>query len=216
MPSFNCDPNADTAGLVDLSDGWRNCTSIVTFPSKDFSSGVKFYRTWDGCTVMESIAQLDLYSKLANAPAFVSTWEGCNALFSFQPNLNLGSATLFDRTWKNCSSLTSFPFTGVDSGTAFTNTWEGCTSLETFPPNMFNACSASNYAGAWFGCALSPQSIENILVSVDASEVAGGTLNVDGGNNACYENWTAPAFEAFVSLTVKKGWTIFFNDCLPG
>jgi hypothetical protein len=76
---------------------------------------------------------------------------------------------------------------------------------------MFDSCSASDYAGAWFGCALTPQSIENILVSIDASEVTGGTLNIAGGTNANTGIWTIATFDAFASLTLKKGWIIGFN-----
>jgi hypothetical protein len=210
MPNFNCDPNVDTAGLVDLSYGWEGCTSIESFPPKDFNSGLNFNYTWANCSSMATISALYLYNQLRDATEFVQTWEGCSSLTSFGA-YDLSSATVFDRTWKNCSSLTSFPFIFVDSGTAFTNTWEGCTSLETFPPNMFNACSASNYAGAWFGCALSPQSIENILVSIDASGVVGGTLNINGGTNASTGSWTSPTFPAFFSLRDDKSWTIYYN-----
>ena len=163
---------------------------------------------------MATISTLYLYNQLRDATEFVQTWEGCESLTSFGA-LDLSSATVFDRTWKNCSSLTSFPFIFVNSGTTFTNTWEGCTSLETFPPNMFNACSASNYAGAWFGCALSPQSIENILVSLDTSGVVNGTCSVAGGTNACFGEWTALATAAYDNL-IDKSWTINYNDCLPG
>ena len=332
MPSFNCDPNADTAGLVDLSDGWRDCTSIVTFPAKDFSSGVNFSHTWDGCTAIESMAQFYLYYQLSNAPAFVSTWEGCNSLFSFQDNLNLSSATLFDRTWKDCSSLTSFPFITVDSGVTFNQTWESCTSLTSFPllnvssgtnfvaawyncnsltsfpeldtsqgtnfagtwagcsslssfpllntsqgtnfwltwvqcggltsfpllntsqgtnfqstweqcsgltsfpplnlsqgtnfagtwlgcvsladfpPNMFDSSLTGNFYQAWEVCALTPQSVENIFVSLDTSGVTGGTLSVAGGTNACFGDWTVLATAAYDSL-IGKSWTIDYNYC---
>lgn len=213
MPNFNCDPNADTAGLVDLSYGWASCTSIESFPPKDFSSGLNFNYTWANCSSMATISTLYLYNQLRDATEFVQTWEGCSSLTSFGA-LDLSSATVFDRTWKDCSSLTSFPFIFVNSGTTFTNTWEGCTSLETFPPNMFNACSASNYAGAWFGCALSPQSIENILVSLDTSGVVNGTCSVAGGTNACFGEWTALATAAYDNL-FDKSWTIQYNDCPP-
>ena len=238
MPNFNCDPNVDTAGLVDLSYGWEGCTSIESFPPKDFSSGLNFNYTWANCSSMATISTLYLYNQLRDATEFVQTWEGCSSLTSFGA-LDLSSATLFDRTWKNCSSLTSFPFIFVDSGTTFTSTWEGCSSLtsfplldvssgtnfvaawknceslSTFPAGMFDTCTATNFNLAWQNCALTFQSIENILVSLDTSGVTGGTLSIDGGTNACFGDWTVLATAAYDDL-IGKSWTIAYNDCLPG
>ncbi len=334
MPSFNCDPNVNTTGLTDLSNGWQNCTSIVSFPYKDFSAGLNFSYSWDGCSAMETFASQDLYTQLSNATEFVSTWENCNLLTSFQPNLNLGSATVFQLTWKDCSSLTNFPFTLVSAGVTFAGTWAGCTSLTSFPllntgqgvdfsgawldcsgllsfpvlntsqgtnfqgtwggcsslssfpllntsqgtnfwftwaqcvgltsfpllntsqgtnfqstweqcsgltsfpslnlsqginfsgtwlgcvsladfpPNMFDSSLTGNFSRAWEVCALTPESIENIFVSLDTSGVVNGTCTVAGGTNACFGEWTALATAAYDNL-IGKSWTIEYNDCPP-
>jgi len=55
MPNFNCDPNVDTAGLVDLSYGWEGCTSIESFPPKDFNS----WRCRRRCEAIASSKGLD-------------------------------------------------------------------------------------------------------------------------------------------------------------
>jgi VCBS repeat-containing protein len=53
------------------------------------------------------------------------------------------------------------------------------------------------------------------LVSIDVSGVTGGTLNIDGGTNACSGDWTVLATAAYDDL-IGKSWTIAYNDCLPG
>lgn len=237
MPNFNCDPNADTAGLVDLSYGWEGCTSIESFPPKDFSSGLNFNYTWANCSSMATIAELYLYNQLRDATEFVQTWEGCSSLTSFGA-LDLSSATVFDRTWKDCSSLTSFPFIFIGSGVTFTETWSGCSSLtsfpslnfsngasfeaawyncsnlSSFPPNLFTNAEATDFGLAWRGCALTAQSIENILVSIDSNGATGGVLDISLGTNACFGEWTSPAVEAYNSL-IGKSWAINYNDCPP-
>ena len=212
MPSFNCDVDVNTTGLTDLSDGWKDCTSIVNFPAKDFSSGINFSQTWDGCTAMETIAELDLYSQLSNATEFVSTWEGCYALISFQEGLNLSSATVFDRTWASCSSLTSFPFTLVDSGTTFTSTWEGCSSLTSFP--LLNVSSGTNFRYAWYDCqSLTTFPLLNVSSGTNflgawaecTSLTSFPLLDVSNGTNFNFAWYNCQSLTTFPLLDVSSG-----------
>jgi hypothetical protein len=76
---------------------------------------------------------------------------------------------------------------------------------------MFDTCTATVFGGAWVGCSLDAQSIENILVSLDTSGVTGGTLGINAGTNAVFGTWTAPAITAFNSL-VSKSWVILYNS----
>ena len=70
---------------------------------------------------------------------------------------------------------------------------------------------ASNaFSGTWTSCALTAQSIENILVSLDTNGATGITLSISGGTNAAKTTWSAAAVTAYDNLIVK-GWTISFN-----
>jgi len=196
MPNFNCDPNVDTAGLVDLSYGWEGCTSIESFPPKDFNSGLNFNYTWANCSSMATISTLYLYNQLRDATEFVQTWEGCSSLTSFGA-YDLSSATVFDRTWKDCSSLTSFPFIFVDSGTTFFRTWEGCTSLTSFP--LLTVSSGTNFNMAWADC--------TSLTSFPLLNVSNGT-NFTATWSSCTSLTTFPAgmFDTCTSTFFVAAW----------
>jgi hypothetical protein len=96
------------------------------------------------CTSLTSFS-----TDLSSATNAAFAWHGCSSLTSF--SAELPSVTKRAQAWKNCSSLTDFSAdvfanwnpSSIASG-VFNNTWEGCTSLTA-------------------------QSVENILVSIDAS-----------------------------------------------
>jgi hypothetical protein len=59
-------------------------------------------------------------------------------------------------------------------------------------------------------CALTAQSIENILVSFDTNGASNITLGINSGTNAGQSSWTAAATTAYNNL-IAKGWTITSN-----
>ena len=63
---------------------------------------------------------------------------------------------------------------------------------------------------AWFQCALSVQSMENIMVSLDKCGEEGLELGFHEGTNAGYSTWTSETIVAFNNL-IQKGWTIEYN-----
>ena len=69
---------------------------------------------------------------------------------------------------------------------------------------------ASAFNGTWRDCALTAQSMENILVSLDTNGATGITLGINGGTNAAKTTWSTAAVTAYDNLIVK-GWTISFN-----
>jgi len=79
--------------------------------------------------------------------------------------------------------------------------------------------NATAFNNAWLSCALTAQSIENILVSLDTNGATDITLGIDGVNNAprytgtsgTNLNWSAAAETAFNNLGTK-GWTINYKD----
>ena len=73
---------------------------------------------------------------------------------------------------------------------------------------------SSAFTNAWHNCALTAQSIENILVSLDTNGATGITLSIDGGTNADTSTWSAAANAAWLSLDAK-GWNINQNGPDP-
>lgn len=137
---------------------------------------------------------------------FSSAWHGCTSLTSF-PLLDVSSGTNFVEAWAGCSSLTSFPLLDVSNGTNFTSAWSGCSSLTSFPAGMFDTCSASQFLSAWLHCALSQQSVDNILVSLDTSGVTNGRVDITLGTSSS----PGPAGLAAKSSLQSKGWIVNTN-----
>jgi len=233
----NCN-NLTSFPLIDTSSGtnfpatWANCTSLTSFPLLDTSSGINFFSTWQNCNNLTSFSQIDTSSgtnfffawtncnSLTSFPqintssgiSFSNTWQNCTSLTSF-PQINTSSGTNFPNTWQNCTSLTSFPQINTSSGTNFTAAWRDCSSLTTFPANVFDTTGtliASAFNNAFANCALTAQSVENILVSLDTNGATGITLSINGGTTAGQSSWTAAATTAYNNL-IAKGWTITAN-----
>jgi hypothetical protein len=69
---------------------------------------------------------------------------------------------------------------------------------------------ATAFSSAWLNCALTAQSVENILTSLDTNGATGITLGINGGTNAGKTTWSTAANTAYDNL-IAKGWTISFN-----
>ena len=201
-------PLIDTSSGTNFATSWRGCTSLASFPLIDTSGGANFYTTWLNCP-FTSFPQLDMSS----ATNVGSTWSGCSNLTSF-PSTDLSSGTSFTSSWYGCSSLTSFPSIDFSSGTTFNTAWRNCTSLTTYPANQFDSTGtliSSSFANAFLNCALTAQSIENILTSLDTNGASNITLSINGGTNAAYSTWSTAAQTALTNLT-NKGWTVSYNS----
>ena len=145
-------------------------------------------------------------------------WRGAGNMTTFTCPFDVtSSVTNFSNAWRDCINLTSFPLLDTSSGTNIASAWRGCTNLTTFPANMFDTTgtlSATAFSNAWFNCALTAQSIENILVSLDTNGATGITLGISGGTNANTSTWSAAANAAWLSLDAK-GWVITQNGPDP-
>ena len=238
-------PLTDTSSGTNFSSTWSLCGGLTTIPNLNFDSATKLDGAWQS-SGLTAFPRLDFplvtsansawrsCSSLVSFPAnttfpvcanFVSAWRGCNKFTSFPP-LDLSSATGLGSAWRGCASLTSFPKLNVSSGSSFANAWDGCTSLASFPDDnsqdMFNTTGVlgpTAFNAAFADCALTAQSIENILVSLDANGASNIQLGIDGGTNAAKSTWTAAAITAFNNLAgdpavpgdTGKGWAITFN-----
>jgi len=211
------DATIDATGGTSVRNAWLNCSSLISLPWFDTSSVTDFYSACRKCTSLASFPAIDT----SLGTNFQLTWEG-NAFSTF-PALNFSSATIMGRAWSGCSNLTAFPAlsaaqrfsSAMVSGSApyggFQGAWASCSSLTTFPPNIFDdVINCTRFDLAFTNCALTAQSIENILVSIDTANTSNGTLGLNGGTNAGQSTWTAAATTAYNNL-IGRGWTISAN-----
>ena len=224
--TLNVLPHTYAAGNYDLvvySDGvYKPYFNNVTADAGQITSvaigsgadlGTDLGLAWYGASNMTTFTcPFDVTSSVTS---FNGTWLSC-AFTSF-PLIGTSSCTDLRNAWQGCSSLTSFPSLNLSSGQSFDYAWSFCSSLSDFPANMFDTTgtlSATAFNNAWIGCALTAQSIENILVSLDTNGATGITLGIDGGTNANTSTWSAAANAAWLSLDAK-GWNINQNGPDP-
>ena len=238
-------PLVDVSSGTNFSQAWSSCWGLRSFPALSFNSATSFDTTWDRCYSLQAFPLITNTSSVTNfksawsqcssltsfplidtsgGTSFESTWRTCRKLASF-PSINTGSGTNFQYSWSGCEKLTTFPSLDFGSGTAFRQAWQNCSELANFPANMFHD-PATGYAktgtlvsNAFFrafeGCALTADSIKNILMSLDANgQNAGGSgisLHIGGGSNAGHSSWHQDAKDALTSLQ-NKNWTVTYNS----
>ena len=168
--------------------------------------GTTFSYAWQGAQNMTAFVASSATSTITS---FDWAWQRCQALTSFSL-LDTSSGTNFYAAWYECSTLTTFPALDMSSGTSFTYTWGQCFALTTFPANMFDNTANGSFGQAWLNCALTAQSIENILVSLVASGATSKPLAINGGANAGKSTWSPAAVTAYDTL-ITRSWTIAFN-----
>lgn len=231
-------PDFSLPSCLNMSEAFYNCSNLTSFPAPintglvsswnycwggsisiptsfpntvDISGGTDFYQTWEGARGLTSFpADLDF----TNARNMTGAWLNCSGLTSF-PTLTKPptAVTKVDSAWQNCKKLTSFPAFPFSSCTLFNGAWRQCDLLAGFEPNQFDTTgtlSSLAFADAFLQCALTKESIENILVSLDTNGQSNIQLSINGGTNAAKSTWTAAANTAYDNL-IAKGWTISFN-----
>ena len=187
----------------------RETSSLTSLGKVDTSSVTNFQAAWHGCTSLTSFPLIDTSS----GTNFMNAWLSCSGLTSF-PALNVSSGSTFQDSWNGCSGLTSFPALDMSSGTDFRGAWKNCSSLTSFPADQFDTTGtliSSAFSGAFVNSALTAQSIENILTSLDTNGAQNITLQIGGGTNAGKSTWSTAANAAYDNL-ITKGWTINFNS----
>jgi hypothetical protein len=207
-------PLINTAAGTTFQQAWNACSSLTSFPLINTAAGTNFSIAWKGCSSLTSFPLINT----AAGTNFSEAWRSSSSLTSF-PLINTAAGTNFNFAWNGCSSLTAFPALDFDAAvglasdtgnTGFRSTWQNCTALADFPANIFDNTTCTRYLDAFINCALTAQSIENILVSINTANTSNGNLSLQGGTNAAKTTWTANANTAYDAL-VARGWTITFT-----
>ena len=195
-------PLINTSAGTNFSYAWYGCSSLTSFPLINTAAGTNFYAGWYNCSSLTSFPLINTSA----GTNFQAAWYGCSSLTSF-PLINTSAGTNFSYAWSGCSSLTSFPLINTAAGTNFSYAWRGCSSLTSFPTNMFDSCSATNFASAFQNCALSQASVDGILASLVTAGKSNGTVNMHGGTSAT----PSAAGLASKATLVSRGWTVTHN-----
>jgi hypothetical protein len=175
------------------------------FPKINSSAVTTFRNAWNGNTALTKFPLIDI-SKSTNLEY---VWLG-TGLTTF-PAITIGPNVKFGSTWQS-SALTSFPAISFNTANNCNSIFYSCTALTTFPAHCFDIAKATIYTNAFYNCALTQASVDNILVSIAQSVVntptlTGGTLNMTGGTNAAP---SATGLAAKAAL-VAASWTVTHN-----
>jgi len=226
LTSFPAGAKLGTAASnVNFTSAWQS-SGLTSFPALDLSKGNNFNFAFNGCSSLTSFPGGAKLGTAASNVQFLDTWK-LSGLTSFPADIDLSKGTYFRSAWRQ-SALTSFPaIESLKNGGNFSNGWLSCTSLTDFAAVFTNwnpaSIASGVFDGAWGGCsALSAQSVENILTSIDASGkyattngASGGTALGDAGIDIDYNVSTgslSAATNSAVTSLKAKGWSIIVNN----
>jgi surface protein len=173
----------NTSSLGNVRGFVQNCTSLTTLDVSGWNTGsiTQAGAFVAGCA---GLTELD-----------VSAWDTsslqfCNFFMAYCANI-----TSLDVSGWNTSAVTNFSYFAVDSGLQDLTIYGGS-------GNPFADSPCTNYAHAFSGTNLSQQSIDNILVSIEAAGTYDGTFDQSGGSPPSVIG------EAAIDSLVARGWTI--------
>ena len=195
--------------VTTLEGAWVGCSAMTSFHNYSFAECTVFATAWYACYGLTEFKAIDC----PKADTFQDAFYNCNQLVEL-PFLNgFSNARGFKSAFNRMSSMTAWKSGEFTKAENFLTCWTKCSNLTDFPSGSFDTTGTlltNAFDGAWTDCALTAQSIENILVSLDTNGQSNIELGIDGGTNAAKSTWTAAANTAYTSL-IAKGWTITFN-----
>lgn len=201
---------------ISTSDGYTATgvtgTHTITFPSGAGTYDVVITGTFPGVLFNaggddDKILTIDNWGPYGGGSTNQQkAFSGCSLLIINATDTgDFSQVTNFFRFALSAVKITTFPFVDLSSATSFNSFFFGATKLANFPANMFDNSSATNYLNAFTATSLTEQSIDNILVSIDAAGGINGSFKQSGGQAP-----SATGIAAKNSL-VAKGWTIVYT-----
>ncbi len=185
MPSTST-LNLNLSNITNLQ-GFFYGTNITTAPNWDFSNITTTESMFENCSNLTTLPSTLNFSSVTDAEEM---FEDCTSLVTVPSGITWGSLSITDEMFNGCTNLANFPAGVFDTGT-------------------LNSSSARNRY-QFLNCALTAQSIENILVSFNTNNNVVPTIYVSGGTNAAYSTWSSTAIAAYNSL-ITKGTNIYYN-----
>jgi hypothetical protein len=216
LTSFPADAKLGTeANNVNFESAWQD--SGLTSFSTPLPTATRLFRTW------QNTALTSFSSDISSATNAFAAWRICTSLTSFNAALPLVTDLRFG--FDGCSSLPSFDVS-IPVAITMDSTWLNCSSLTDFSADVFSnwnpsIISSGVFNNTWDGCPLTAQSVENILVSIDASGkyatstgLSGGSALADAGIDIDYNVATGSlsvATTAAIDSLSGKGWQVYIN-----
>ena len=174
--------------------GTHNVVITGTFPGMRFNNG------GDNLKIL-TIDKFGIYGVGSTSQRFA--FMGCsNLVINATDTGDFSQVTNFQRAFYNMAT-TTFPLIDFSSATNLSELFRS-TPIATFPANAFDNTPGNQYSDAFTSTNLTQQSIDNILVSIDASGADGGfnSFKQSGGSAP-----SATGIAAKDSL-VANGWTV--------
>jgi hypothetical protein len=139
----------DCSKILNISQAWRECTKLASFPLIDTSNCVSISSGWNTCGLLSSFPLLNV-SKVTDAGA---AWFACGSLKNF-PALNFTVGTNFATAWRGMGTGVTFAEgfyvgAGVNFSEAFRDTvptFAGSNNIGLQLGNMTNGTTCFN---AW-------------------------------------------------------------------
>ena len=213
----NCDvlvtldvSNWDTSSATIMNNFISNCPEILTLDVSnwDTSSVVNFNQFAFNA---RKLTALDVSNWDTSSVIFFSRFAAsCFDLTALDvSNWDTSSAVNFSVFISGSNSLTTLDVSNWDTSlvTTFAQFAQNCTSLTTVTVNggtgsPFSDSACTNYTNAFVNTNLSQQSIDDILVAIEAAGTASGTFDQSGGS--------APSAtgEAAIDALRGRSWTV--------
>ena len=211
---FTIPINAGTFNYDISTDGGYSATGVTGAHTITFSSGAGTYNvvitgTFPGMKFSNGGDKLKLltidnwgiYGVGSTSQRF-AFWGCSNLVLNATDTGDFSQVSNFQRFWY-ATNTTTFPLIDFSSATNLSELFRS-TPIATFPANAFDNTAGNQYSNAFTTTNLTQQSIDNILVSIDASGADGSfnTFKQSGGQAP-----SATGIAAKDSL-VAKGWTM--------
>lgn len=118
-----------------------------------------------------------------------------------------GGAILYCGTNNFITCNTSLPSLTTGGNNSFFGSSSGFNTSTGSHNNFSGGAGSTSFIRSWTNCALSQQSVDNILVSLNKSGQVNNTLDIDGGTSSA----PGPAGLAAKASLQAKGWTVATN-----
>lgn len=179
LENFTGDWSTALANVNRLNSAFQFCSSIVTFPTNDFSGLTNSMRqTWDGCTSL-------------------TTFTGGNTL-------DCSLTTRIDLMLQD-TAITSISLTTSSTCTLMYDVCNGCSSLTSF--SMSDVSAITNATTAFSGVTLNTADWDQLLIDFDNTNSNTGV--VLGGGSSLYTKAPSSAETARSNLLARvPAWVI--------
>ena len=216
-PDFKYCPFFDTSNVTNMTDMFKECTSLISIPKIDTSKVTNMSNLFNGCTSLTSIPLLDT----SKVTSMISMFHSCSSL-TYIPLLNTSKVTNMNSIFYNCSSLNSISALDTSNVTNMSNMFFNCSSLTSIPlldtskvkimNNVLRSCGSVKYLGGFKNLSISisayfldqcpnltVESLMNVINNL--ATVSGKTLSFGSTN---LNKLTAEQ----IAIATEKGWTL--------